>query len=64
MYSGMKWEGVVSERGERRRRMDRADSTVFILHATADVLLVAVDRAINQGPLHAAPTAYYIQHDK
>lgn len=29
--------------------MDSTDSSVFILHATADGPLVALDRAINQG---------------
>lgn len=44
--------------------MDRTDSAVFILHARAHVLLVAVDRAINHRPLHPVSTAYYIHHDK
>lgn len=48
MYSGMKWECVMRERVQWHRRIDRADSVVFILRGTADVLLVAVDSAINQ----------------
>lgn len=48
MYSGMKWECVMRERAPWQRRIDRADSVVFILRGTADVLLVAVDSAINQ----------------
>lgn len=46
------------------RRMDRADSVVFIQHARVRILLVAVDRAINHRALHPVSTAYYIQHDK
>lgn len=46
MYSGMKWDGVVRAAGERRR-MDGSDRLVFILHAPAAGLLLALDRAIN-----------------
>lgn len=46
MYSGMKWGGVVRAAGERRR-MDGSDRLVFILHAPAAGLLLALDRAIN-----------------
>lgn len=47
MYPGL--EGEVGRMGGRWR-IDRPDSAVFILHATAHVLLVAADRAINHGP--------------
>lgn len=46
MYSGMKWGGVVTAAGERRR-MDGSDRLVFILHAPAAGLLLALHRAIN-----------------
>ena len=46
MYSGMKWGGVVRAAGARRR-MDASDRLVFILHAPAAGLLLALDRAIN-----------------
>lgn len=46
MYSGMKWGGVVRASGTRRR-MDGSDRSVFILHAPAAGLLLALDRAIN-----------------
>lgn len=47
MYSGMKWECVTRE--PWRRQIDQADSVVFIVRGAADVPLVAVDSAINQG---------------
>lgn len=46
MYSGMKWGGVVRAAGARRR-MDGSGRLVFILHAPAAGLLLALDRAIN-----------------
>lgn len=46
MYSGMKWGGVVRTAGVRRR-IDGSDRLVFILHAPAAGLLLALDRAIN-----------------
>lgn len=48
MYSGMKWECVMRERALWQRRIDRADSVVFIPHSRADALLVAANSAINQ----------------
>lgn len=41
--------GTCYEREQWWRQIDRADSVVFILHRAADVPLVAVDSAINQG---------------
>lgn len=46
MYSGMKWGGV-ARAADTRRRMDGSDRSVFILHAPAAGLLLALDRAIN-----------------
>lgn len=44
------WNGnVLWEREQWRRQIDEADSVVFILRGAADVPLVAVDSAINQG---------------
>lgn len=53
MYSGMKWGSVVRATGARRQ-MDGTDSPVFILHAPAAGLLLALDRAIN----HQLSTLY------
>lgn len=46
MYSGMKWGSAVRAAGAKRR-MDGSDRLVFILHAPAAGLLLALDRAIN-----------------